>query len=225
MDGHPYAPDYISLHVHILHKLARILRDTPPNRGDDDRARMDEAGQLYQEAVRRQATLVKRFPEDAGYRFWLATIRLSTAQFLLERHQPAEARTLLETALRETEKFSQAHPQAKSLTPKLQELYLHLSDALEQLDDQNGSRECASRPKSWGLSLRATLTIEVPLMIADVRLRRRIGDLAGRLRRKATSSRSQRSNLRHASPSHFGKSDAMRPGFERECAARSPASP
>jgi len=150
VDGHPYAPDYISLHVHILHKLARILRDTPPNRGDDDRARMDEAGQLYQEAVRRQATLVKRFPEDAGYRFWLATIRLSTAQFLLERHQPAEARTLLETAVSETEKFSQAHPQAKSLTPKLQELYLHLSDALEQLDDQNGSRQAREQAEKLG---------------------------------------------------------------------------
>jgi eukaryotic-like serine/threonine-protein kinase len=140
VDGHPYAPDYTSLHVHILHKLARILRDTPPNRGDDDRARMDEAGQLYQEAVRRQAALVKRFPEDVNYRFWQASIRMSTAQFLLERRQPAEARTILETALSETEKFSQAHPKAASLTPALQQLYLHLSEALDHLDDPSAAR-------------------------------------------------------------------------------------
>jgi eukaryotic-like serine/threonine-protein kinase len=150
VDGHPYAPDYISLHVHILHKLARILRDTPPDRGDDDRARMDEVGQLYQEAGRREAILVKRFPEDVGYRFWLASIRLSTAQFLLERRQPAEARTLLETALGETEKFSKSHPQAKSLTTTLQQLYLHLSEALDRVDDQSGARQAREKAEKLG---------------------------------------------------------------------------
>ena len=91
VDGHPYAADYISLHVHILHKLARILRDRPPNGRERDMARMDEAGQLYQEAIRRQAALVKRFPENVVYRFWLARVRGSSAEFLLERRQPAEA--------------------------------------------------------------------------------------------------------------------------------------
>lgn len=150
VDGHPYAPDYISLHVHILHKLARILRDTPPNRGEDDRARMDEAGQLYQEAIRRQAALVKRFPEDVAYRFWLASIRASSAQFLLERRQPAEARTALETAVSETEKFFQAHPNASSLKPVLQQLYLHLAEALAHVDDEAGAQQAHEKAEKLG---------------------------------------------------------------------------
>jgi eukaryotic-like serine/threonine-protein kinase len=150
VDGHPYAPDYIGLHVHILHKLARILRDTPPNRTEDDRARMDEAGQLYQEAIRRQATLVKRFPEDVADRFWLASIRTSAAQFLLERRQPAEARTILETAASETEKFLQVHPKAKSLKPALQQLYLHLAQALDHVDDEAGARQAHEKAEKLG---------------------------------------------------------------------------
>ena len=97
---------------------------------------MDEAGQLYQEAIRRQATLVKRFPEDVAYRYWLASIRTSAAEFLLERRQPAEAHTILETAASETEKFFQAHPNAQSLKPALQQLYLHLAQALDRVDDE-----------------------------------------------------------------------------------------
>ena len=118
VDGHPYAPDYISLHIHILHKLARILRDTPPERRESDVARMDEAGQLYQEAIRRQAGLVKRFPDNAAYRYWLGMIRTSSAAFLLERRQPAEARNVLETAVAETEKYFQAHPECHVVTTR-----------------------------------------------------------------------------------------------------------
>jgi eukaryotic-like serine/threonine-protein kinase len=149
VDGHPYAPDYISLHIHILHKLAHILRHSPPDRGDN-RARMDEAGQLYQEAIRRQAALVKRFPDDVAYRFWLATIRASSAHFLLERRQPAEARTILETAVADTEKFAQAHPEAQSLKPALQQLYLELAEALDRLDDENDARLAREKAEKLG---------------------------------------------------------------------------
>jgi hypothetical protein len=145
VDGHPYAPDYISLHIHILHKLARILRDTPPDRRDADVARMDEAGQLYQEAIRRQAALVKRFPENVAYRFWLATIRLSSAGFLLERRQPAEARKLLEAAVTETDQFYQAHQDATSLRPVLHGLYLRLSEARDRVEDDQGAREAKQK--------------------------------------------------------------------------------
>ncbi len=150
VDGHPYAPDYISLHIHILHKLAHILRDSPPDRRGDNRARMDEAGQLYQEAIRRQAALVKRFPDDVAYRFWLATIRASSAHFLLERRQPAEARTTLEAAVADTEKFAQAHPEAQSLKPALQQLYLELAEALDRLDDENGARLAREKAEKLG---------------------------------------------------------------------------
>jgi eukaryotic-like serine/threonine-protein kinase len=150
VDGHPYAPDYISLHVHVLHKLARILRDRPPERREADRARMDEAGQLYQEAIRRQAALVKRFPDNVGYRFWLAKIRMSSAEFLLERRQPAEARTSLETAVAETEKFSQAHLDATTLRPVLHELYAKLSQARHHLDDEQGAGEARRKAEQFG---------------------------------------------------------------------------
>jgi tetratricopeptide (TPR) repeat protein len=155
VDGHPYAPDYISLHIHILHKLARILRDRPPGRRDGDVPRgdiprMDEAGQLYQEAIRRQAALVKRFPENVAYRFWLATIRKSSAEFLLERRQPAEARNVLEAAATETEPFYQAHPDATSLRQVLHGLYLRLAESRERMDDDKGALEARQKAQKLG---------------------------------------------------------------------------
>ena len=150
VDGHPYAPDYISLHIHILHKLAHILRDSPPDQRGDNRARMDEAGQLYQEAIRRQAALVKRFPDDVAYRFWSATIRASSAHFLLERRQPAEARTILEAAVANTDKFAQTHPEAQSLKPALQQLYLELAETLDRLDDENDARLAREKAEKLG---------------------------------------------------------------------------
>ena len=150
VDGHPYVPDYISLHIHILHKLARILRERPPDQRDRDLARMDEAGQLYQEAIRRQAALVKRFPEDVAYRFWLATIRMSSAQLLLERRQPAEARNVLEAAVTETEPFSETHPVATSLHQVLHELYERLGEARERLGDDNGARQARQKAEKFG---------------------------------------------------------------------------
>jgi len=152
VDGHPYAPDYMILHVHILHKLARILRDTPPDQRDGDLARMDEAGQLYQEAIRRQAALVKRFPENIVDHFWLAMIRMSTAQFLLERRQPTEARTILETAVKETEPFYQAHPATASLRQVLHDLYERLGEALERTEDDKAAAEARQKAEKLGPS-------------------------------------------------------------------------
>jgi eukaryotic-like serine/threonine-protein kinase len=154
VDGHPYAPDYIGLHIHILHKLARILRDTPPERHESEVARMDEAGQLYQEAIRRQAGLVKRFPDNAAYHYWLGTIRLSSAEFLLERRQPAEASNVLETAVAETEKYFQAHPDASSLRPVLHELYAKLFEARRRSDDDKGASEARKKAEQFGPPLR-----------------------------------------------------------------------
>jgi tetratricopeptide (TPR) repeat protein len=152
VDGHPYAPDYTNLHVHILHKLARILRDTPPDQRNGDIARMDEAGQLYQEAIRRQAALVKRFPEDVVDRFWLAMIRMSSAEFLLERRQPTEARNVLETAVKETEPFYRAHPAAASLREVLHDLYERLGEALERMDDDKAATEARQKAEKLGPS-------------------------------------------------------------------------
>jgi eukaryotic-like serine/threonine-protein kinase len=154
VDAHPYAPDYIGLHIHILHKLARILRDSPPERRESDVARMDEAGQLYQEAIRRQAGLVKRFPDNAAYRYWLGMIRMSSAAFLLERRQPGEARNVLETAVAETEKYFQAHPDATSLRPVLHGLYARLAEARRHLDDDKGAGEARKKAEQFGPPLR-----------------------------------------------------------------------
>jgi serine/threonine protein kinase len=162
VDGHPYAPDYTVLYIHILHKLARILRDTPPDRRNGDLPRMDEAGQLYQEAIRRQAALVKRFPENVVNHFWLATIRMSSAEFLLERRQPTEARHVLETAVKETEQFDQAHPAAASLREVLHELYERLGETLDRLDDDKGAAEARQKAEKLGPSRPGSMNGHAP---------------------------------------------------------------
>jgi len=156
-DEHPYDTEYAVLHVHILHKLACILEDgshgPPESRGPDDaaRARMDEVGQLEQEAVRRQTALVKRFPENVVYRFWLVRISLSYAQFLLERHQPPEARKVLDLAVAETEPFYQAHPDATALKPMLGELYDSLARTLEHAGEDKLAQESHAKAEKLGV--------------------------------------------------------------------------
>ncbi len=97
-----------------------------------------------------RAALVKRFPEDVAYRFWLAAIRMSSAQLLLERRQPAEARNVLEAAVTETEPFSETHPVATSLHQVLHELYERLGEARERLGDDSGARKHGRKPRNSG---------------------------------------------------------------------------
>jgi serine/threonine protein kinase len=145
VDRNPYASDYAALHVHILHKLAGILQHSPPERAGSPTT-VDEVGRLYQESVRRQADLVKRFPTNMGYLFWLGKIRLSLGEFWLERRSPQEARKVLEAAIHDVEPSYNGKIQAGAIGDVLRQLYDRLGESLEDLGNEAGAQ--AAREKA-----------------------------------------------------------------------------
>ncbi|HEV8003331.1 MAG TPA: protein kinase [Planctomycetaceae bacterium] len=130
VDRNPYASDYAALHVHVLHKLAGILRQSPPERAGAPTT-VDEIGRLYQEALRKQADLVKRFPESLAYLFWLGKIRMSLGEFWLERGNPEEAHKVFEAAIREVEPSYHSKVAQGPLGDVLRDLYDRLAESLK----------------------------------------------------------------------------------------------
>jgi hypothetical protein len=149
VDRNPYATDYAALHVHILHKLAGILRQSPPERAGSPTT-VDEIGRLYQEAVRRQASLVQRFPGNLGYLFWLGKIRMSLGEFWLERHNPQEARKVFETAIADVTPAYTGKIATGLLGDVLRSLYDRLGESLQDLGDEPGSRTAHEKARKIG---------------------------------------------------------------------------
>ena len=125
VDRNPFATDYAALHVHILHKLAGVLRHSLPERAGGP-ATVDEVGRLYQEAIRKQTSLVQRFPGNVGYLFWLGKIRMSLGEFWLERRNPEEARKVFEAAIHDIEPSYKRKISQGPLGDVLGELYERL---------------------------------------------------------------------------------------------------
>jgi serine/threonine protein kinase len=147
VDRNPFATDYAALHVHILHKLAGVLRHSLPERADGP-ATVDEVGRLYQEAIRKQTSLVQRFPGNVGYLFWLGKIRMSLGEFWLERRNPEEARKVFEAAIHDVEPSYQRKISQGPLGDVLGELYECLAETLGHLSDEKAAqavREKASK--------------------------------------------------------------------------------
>jgi len=147
VDRNPFATDYAALHVHILHKLAGVLRHSLPERADGP-ATVDEVGRLYQEAIRKQSSLVQRFPGNVGYLFWLGKIRMSLGEFWLERRNPEEARKVFEAAIHDVEPSYQRKISQGPLGDVLGELYECLAETLGHLSDEKAAqavREKASK--------------------------------------------------------------------------------
>ncbi len=149
VDRNPYATDYAALHVHILHKLAGILRQNAPERAGSPTT-VDEIGRLYQEAVRRQASLVRRFPGNLGYLFWLGKIRMSLGEFWLERHNPQEARKVFETAIADVTPAYTGKVATGPLGDVLRSLYDRLGESLQDLEDQDGARAAHEKARKIG---------------------------------------------------------------------------
>ncbi|HEV8071297.1 MAG TPA: protein kinase [Planctomycetaceae bacterium] len=147
VDRNPFATDYAALHVHILHKLAGVLRHGLPERAGAP-ATVDEVGRLYQEAIRKQASLVERFPSNVGYLFWLAKIRTSLGEFWLERRNPEEARKVFDAAIHDVEPSYKGQISQGPLGDVLGELYERLAETLGHLGEEKAAqaiREKASK--------------------------------------------------------------------------------
>jgi tetratricopeptide (TPR) repeat protein len=149
VDRNPYATDYAALHVHILHKLAGILRQSPPERAGAPTT-VDEVGRLYQEATRKQASLVQRFPSNVGYLFWLGKIRMSQGEFWLERRHPQEARKVFEAAIRDVEPSYQGNISQGPLGDVLGELYERLAETLGDLHEDQAARDVREKARKIG---------------------------------------------------------------------------
>jgi tetratricopeptide (TPR) repeat protein len=149
VERNPYATDYAALHVHILHKLAGILRHGPPERVGAP-TNVDEIGRLYQEAVRRQASLVQRFPGNLGYLFWLGKIRMSLGEFWLERRNPQEAKKVFEAAIHDVEPSYTGKISTGALGDVLRQIYERLAESLEDLGDQQAGRAAQEKANKIG---------------------------------------------------------------------------
>jgi eukaryotic-like serine/threonine-protein kinase len=149
VDRNPYATDYAALHVHILHKLAGVLRHGPPERTGAPTT-VDEVGRLYQEAIRKQASLVQRFPGTLGYLFWLGKIRMSLGEFWLERHNPQEARKVFEATIHDVEPSYTGKITSGALGDVLRDVYDRLAETLEELGDSPGARAARQKAEKIG---------------------------------------------------------------------------
>ena len=149
VDRNPFATDYAALHVHILHKLAGVLRHSPPERAGAP-ATVDEVGRLYQEAIRKQASLVERFPGNVGYLFWLGKIRTSLGEFWLERRNPEEARKVFEAGIHDVEPSYQGKVSQGPLGDALSELYERLAEALGHLGDEKAAQAVREKANKIG---------------------------------------------------------------------------
>jgi serine/threonine protein kinase len=149
VERNPYATDYATLHVHILHKLAGILRHGPPKRVGAP-TNVDEVGRLYQEAIRKQASLVQRFPGNLGYLFWLGKIRMSLGEFWLERRQPGEAKKVFEAAIRDVEPSYTGKISTGALGDVLKQIYARLAESLADLGDQQAATAAREKANKIG---------------------------------------------------------------------------
>ena len=73
VDEQPHVADYMELHVHNHHRLARVLRQSN---------RADEAATHYAQAFDFQSRLARRHPEMLAHRLWKARIARNYAQVL-----------------------------------------------------------------------------------------------------------------------------------------------
>ncbi|HXY36220.1 MAG TPA: protein kinase [Planctomycetaceae bacterium] len=149
VDRNPYAADYAELHVHILHKLAGVLRHSPPERAGAP-ATVDEIGRLYQEAIRKQAALVQRFPGNIAYLFWLGKFRLSLGEFWLERHSPEEAKKVFEAGIHDVEPFYHGQVSQGALGDVLRPLYERLAESLADLGQEQAAHAAEEKANKIG---------------------------------------------------------------------------
>jgi tetratricopeptide (TPR) repeat protein len=149
VDRNPYATDYAALHVHILHKLAGILRLGPPERAGAP-ATVDEVGRLYQDAIRKQASLVQRFPGNLAYRFWLGKFRMSLGEFWLERRNPEEAKKVFEAAIRDVEPSYTGQLSTGALGDVLHQLYDRLAESLGAVGDPKAAQSAQEKAGKIG---------------------------------------------------------------------------
>ena len=128
---HPNIPDYAVSQVHMRLGLTDLLRE-----GDQSRA---EAS--LRKALDLQSTLVRRFPRNSSYKFWMAIIHESLAGFLLERGQLAETRSALQDSIALLKEAMHDDPKARHIRDVLAGNYMNLADVLRRMNEDQAAAD------------------------------------------------------------------------------------
>lgn len=107
VETHPYAIEYLQLHLHILHKLANVrLLDAmrmPP--GFEHSRQLVDAVSCCEEAIRRQGDAIERFPNDPSLRLWRWRFQVSLSEAKMLTRDPNEAIKTIENGISDLEQW------------------------------------------------------------------------------------------------------------------------
>jgi tetratricopeptide (TPR) repeat protein len=128
---HPNIPDYAVSQVHLRLRLTGILQASDRSRAQDN---LRKARDL-------QSTLVRRFPQNYSYKFWMAVIYESLAGLLNESGQLPEARSALQDSIALCQEVLQHDPQAGHIRFMLAHNYASLADLLRRMGEEQAAAE------------------------------------------------------------------------------------
>jgi tetratricopeptide (TPR) repeat protein len=128
---HPNIPDYAASQVHIRLGLAMFP-------GEDDRARAEAQ---YCKAADLQASLVRRFPKNVGYKFSLAFVEGMLAEHLHTYGGLADAILARQQVIASIEDLIREEPNAWMLRGPLSGHYRSLADLLLRADEYEAAAE------------------------------------------------------------------------------------
>ncbi len=128
---HPHVPSYLMSRIHILHKLADIMR-----RAD----RIDLAETNLEKALRYQRSLSGRFPDNSSYKLWTAVIQNSLARLQRDLDRLADARRLLKDSIEILVPLMEGESNPAHIRGLLIESYMENADVLHRLGDKESAR-------------------------------------------------------------------------------------
>lgn len=124
---HPNVPEYTSSHVRLLLQLAVLHSGDQP----------EETIKLYRQALKKQQSLIRRFPEVQGYRMWEAIIQewLADDLYLQPEGKWGEIAKLLEASIRYREKNKSRGDRSSFSRGRLDFSYTLLAEAWVALEE------------------------------------------------------------------------------------------
>jgi tetratricopeptide (TPR) repeat protein len=131
----PNIPDYAVSQVHIRLRLAETLRDHDPA----------GAEAALRKAMDLQSTLVRRFPGNSSYKFWMAILHEWLAGLHQEHGQLATARTELQQSVALLKETMDKDPKAEHVSGVLHHNYLSLANVLRRLGQDDAAAEALAK--------------------------------------------------------------------------------
>ena len=128
---HPHVPSYLMARIHVLHKLADILR-----RSD----RLGLAKTTIEKALVYQKSLSHRFPGNSSYAQWTVVIQNSLARLLRDLGRLTEAEQLLEDSLGILDPLMETEPLPGQIRGLLIECYMEKRDLFHRMGKEDAAR-------------------------------------------------------------------------------------